>query len=769
MFARAVVYAFCLLYLTLGATFTGIVQPQSRLVGIVGMMGIALAWLIGRRRWTWHSTSIDAAILMWIGAFSVSLIANLNAWQHILTGGWFVGAYILAWFLLHDLLANHVIARRVLMNALLITGVLIVAFGYLQSRTWLMTSLPTLLSGSLNLSLPRPVSTLGNPNTLGAFLAVLLPFTFEAARGSKRLTRVLMLIYALLVGGLLVLTYSRGAWVGAAAGVGIQVLLLVWKSGWLSINRLRLFWNTQNTLKRAAMGLVAIAVVVILVGGGFIIARSYLSPGGRSSEARVWIYNTALRMFSEKPISGFGLFTFGTGLARYNGYPPYEPHTHAHNLILHIAAELGVIGLIALALLAWLTARGMWRNLSKGIDPVVIAGVGGVSAFAVHHLFDVPTMNPAIALTCLIALVIAVAPTLPVPMITMRRRVLQIAIPLTAAALVIAGMWTTLIYQQYAAIITQTASGVITPLEGASRLQSIVDADPNTSIYVYEQGLLYGLAGDVQSAIQSFERFTQLEPDYAFGWLNLYALYAETGDFERALGAVQNAKRVSPFDAMISYDLAETYAILGDEDSARENYRLTLINSPDLSLLPTWDDDPIRASVLTDLPPLSGAGETILLIQSGDLSAARQVWTDNIYRLTNPSQPSVYVVDLLLALHEGDSESASAALIAAQASIDDQGDSAWAHYGEACLARFNGDEAAAQAEFNAARESLTLEPFETDWQFGASIAYAQFMRLMLPRIFLPEVNFPIANPIIYALLDPETLDTSPETRYSSCP
>ena len=79
-------------------------------------------------------------------------------------------------------------------------------------------------------------------------------------------------------------------------------------------------------------GAAALVVALALVAESFGIA-------GRTLELRTWIYDTAIQLFDERPLTGHGLFTFGAGLSRLNSLPPLEPHSHAHDVILHVAAE----------------------------------------------------------------------------------------------------------------------------------------------------------------------------------------------------------------------------------------------------------------------------------------------------------------------------------------------------------------------------------------------------------------------------------------------
>jgi len=78
-------------------------------------------------------------------------------------------------------------------------------------------------------------------------------------------------------------------------------------------------------------------------------------------------------------------------------YPAYalpgwrDPLGHAHNYYLHIAAETGLLGLVAyLMLLATCLWQG-WNTVRRlsGAEQAVALGILGVlGAFAVHSLFD---------------------------------------------------------------------------------------------------------------------------------------------------------------------------------------------------------------------------------------------------------------------------------------------------------------------------------------------------------------------------------------------
>ena len=151
-------------------------------------------------------------------------------------------------------------------------------------------------------------------------------------------------------------------------------------------------------------------MALIAATGGAVVLLDSLSIGGRGLDLRTWLYQTALELFAQRPLTGHGLFTFGAGLSRLNSLPPLEPHSHAHNVILQVAAELGIVGLIALALTAWAALRALLRARHRPTDPITAMGIAAFAGFAAHQMFDLPAMMPTIALAALIALLIALAP-----------------------------------------------------------------------------------------------------------------------------------------------------------------------------------------------------------------------------------------------------------------------------------------------------------------------------------------------------------------------
>lgn len=721
MRTRFMFLLFMLYTLLYGATYNGILAAPSRLLDVVLVGVVAIFWLTQRRQW--YHTPIDAAILLWSVAFALSFVTNLESWRRIAIGLWFMGIYIGAWFFLQDMTANHILRRDWLVDALLLTGVPVVFVGYAQVYV-------ALTRGQ---SLPRPVGTLGNPNTLAAFLVIVIPFLLGGLTTARRpLPRVLYGLYTFGSLLLLLLSFSRGGWIAGAAEV------LVWVHLRYSLPKL---WQRLPSLGRVVA---VLAMISGLVVGSYVIIES-LGISGRGLELRTFIYNTAITMFKQRPLTGWGLFTFGAGLSRFNSIPPVGPHSHAHNIGLHVAAEMGIVGLLALALTAWLILRASRR---PG-DALTHMGIAAFVGFSVHLLFDLPAMMPTIALAALIALVLAVPAGLPA-----RRRWPRALLVVGGLALTGVGLGQALHYYTYYNVLS---TGVTNQQyhAAADQLQPLIDADPSLSIYYQQQGMLYGLAaesGDTQAAtlgITAFEHYAAIDPIYPMGYANIAALYSLSGQPAAAEKWMQQAVDHAWQSWPLIYKLGLYAEAAGDTAIARRAYQQALAINPDLPLLPNWDASSLRQSLPGSTGNFSSFAQTLLLLENGQIDAAQQMWQT----VPRPalSYSADHVLSLLLALAHGDRTAAQTDLTLAQDAADDLSTHAWAQIGALFLKptpQFDQQLAAVQA-------TIVGGPVDPVWTYGSNIDYVQYLYLVIPRQFLPSVGYTEADVPLLHLLAPD--------------
>jgi putative inorganic carbon (hco3(-)) transporter len=196
--------------------------------------------------------------------------------------------------------------------------------------------------------------------------------------GSRLSTIGYWLVALLAFGGLLV-SFSRGAWLGALAAGFVLILMLGPER---LVRSRRFYW-----LLGSGALLVVIGIVSALALG---IER--LNPLGESSSIRLLTWASAWRMLLDHPLLGIGLDQFVVYYPQY--IDPSLANTneintaYPHNLFLDIALRMGLLGLIAFG---WLVAS-MVRNLRRQAS--VVSGHLQVGIFAalvaalMHGLVD---------------------------------------------------------------------------------------------------------------------------------------------------------------------------------------------------------------------------------------------------------------------------------------------------------------------------------------------------------------------------------------------
>ena len=425
---------------------------------------------------------------------------------------------------------------------MLIAGGLHVSIGALQTVTLLQT-------GGFD-ALRRPVGLIGNPNAYGALLLALLPLALsEVLAARQTLMRGVWFIYSLAIAVLLFFSASRGAWAGAAIG------LIVYGGLVLRYYELTSWGSVQAAWARLSRGMQAFAVIIALTmivgvsGAGVFFVRS-LSDQTRSADLRTYLWVAAGNAFQEKPLTGWGLFTYGRQLDRFSSIPPMQPHSHAHNVVFTMAAELGIPGVLILLVSVGATfvqMRRVWQTLDR--ERVIWAGqAAALIGLGVHHFLDTPAMMPVIAL--LVIILLAGSTTLTVsPVRSIRFQPVFTTLSVIGVTVLLAvGGWAVQMHTAYQAALEM---GLDHARAGAEALEAVIVKDPRQSAALLEQAYLYGLAAEedlslLPRAIDAFHAYLAVEPTHSEAWVNLSALYWQAGNREQAQAALSEALRLAP-------------------------------------------------------------------------------------------------------------------------------------------------------------------------------------------------------------------------------
>ena len=302
---------------------------------------------------------------------------------------------------LYVLVANEMTGRwkRALVVVLLGTGALVAVHGIFQ---FLFQVGPEefILFGRFM----RAYGTFEQPNPYAGYLGLTLPlavglvFAGIVPMGGRISGK--WLVWAGGSGALmaiaLVMSWSRGAWFGIAAAIGVMLVAVAARSG------------------RAAMLGVVFAVLLaylLLAGGVSLLPPSivqrfsdfmpYLGVadvrGVEVTDAnfavleRMAHWQSAIGMWTDRPWLGVGIGNYEVVYARYSLPLWPSPLGHAHNYYLNVGAEAGIMGLISYLVLwgaallqSWKTARRA-RNWNWG---VALGVLGVIVHLSVHNIFD---------------------------------------------------------------------------------------------------------------------------------------------------------------------------------------------------------------------------------------------------------------------------------------------------------------------------------------------------------------------------------------------
>ena len=560
---RLVVTLACLYLLSpFGATFNGVVIPDSHPITFGLILSALFLWGIARMRhsWRWHRSALDMAMPLWLLAIAAAMLANPGALRRSLIGLWFVAMYIAVWYIMQDWLANRPSAKELLVDGLLGAGLMVMVFSAVQ----------ILYSGKLL----QPVSVMGNANALGTVLLVLIPLALRKAwRARAAKLRTLWRIYCAIAIINLALTLSRGAWISLFAAGAALFLLSLAHFGMLSPREFLAWWGKGGARRQRRALAAALAVSLCLICAAALIVHSFTLPE-RSANLRAAIWRSALLQFLDAPITGGGLFTYGKHSGRHLPIPPAQHYAHAHNLPLHVAAELGIIGLLALgATLSLIVKRlqRLWHQKTSTDRLDWIFFVAALVGFGIHHLFDVSAMMPAVALLGIVALVLALEPSPEQKTMSASfGKTWAIGLTLLWLGLLAIGYRDMQSNRRYIEALRLTATSKVPRIPGnpapefhqaLDTLDELIASDPTMPVYHLQSALLWGLlAADgeqaaIQQAIAAFKRFLILEPNQAISWANLAELHWQAEDRWAAARAMERARELAPNLPLFSFKL----------------------------------------------------------------------------------------------------------------------------------------------------------------------------------------------------------------------
>lgn len=247
--------------------------------------------------------------------------------------------------------------------------------------------------------LSRSSGPFGIPNSMAAFLLLLLPAAVALAlrRGASALQRLLYGYLALLFAFGLVLTISRGAWLGLA------LALAAWP--WFKAGR-RWAWRVGGTL--AMTGALLAAGATLYFASPKVRERLDALVHDTGERSRPIIWRGAWQIFRDHPAFGGGAAGYDVLFEKYRPEHFLDEPQWAHNDYLNTLCDYGVTGFILFFGGCGVIVGGCLRGTNlrehsprRGFDdPLVIQGlVAGVLAFSLQLFVDFHLKIPALAMS----------------------------------------------------------------------------------------------------------------------------------------------------------------------------------------------------------------------------------------------------------------------------------------------------------------------------------------------------------------------------------
>lgn len=193
----------------------------------------------------------------------------------------------------------------------------------------------------------------------------------------------------------IILSGTRGMW---AAGAGSILMVLFWlyffrKQG-ITTHKKAVFKYLSSYL--AVFFLLFFVAYPIFASPQFLVSKldagllgkrihSIINLGETSNSRRIEIWRDSVKSIIRRPLLGVGISNFpmvvGEELVKV------KAGSSAHNLYLHVAAEIGIPALLLTLYWFWLLLKSCYRRFREESDPLLLVYFGASLIFIVWNLF----------------------------------------------------------------------------------------------------------------------------------------------------------------------------------------------------------------------------------------------------------------------------------------------------------------------------------------------------------------------------------------------
>ena len=326
----------------------------------------------------WKREGVGIALLLFLAilfvssAFSFARMDSLVVWAM-----YFV--FVIFYFAVINLIDTKEKAYG-LLKVFAISGALVALYGIMQYVFGWNTSNAWIDEEMFAEETMRVYSTLANPNVLGEYLLLVLPVSIVLGIKSKKpLTQLVYLAVSAIVFVCLILTQSRGCWLGFM--VSVALFITFYEGRW---------W---------ILAILALAFVPFVLPDTIMNRLMSIGDMGDSSTSyRVFIWMGTMGIVRNYFMGGIGMGEGAFGKV----YPLFSYNSviapHSHNTFLQLLVEGGIPALaVFIAIIAVFfknTHNGYRICEKKSLDLAMLLGIAsGIAGFLFQSMFDYTFYN----------------------------------------------------------------------------------------------------------------------------------------------------------------------------------------------------------------------------------------------------------------------------------------------------------------------------------------------------------------------------------------
>ena len=216
----------------------------------------------------------------------------------------------------------------------------------------------------------RVYSTLENPNVYGEYLLLIIPIIVSLLWTEKGFFKKLFLLICTGITGLaLILTFSRGCWLGILFAAFVFLVIL--------------------DKRFIILGVIGILLLPFVLPDTII--NRFMSIGNMqdsSTSYRVYIWMGTLAMLKDYWLSGVGM-----GITSFNTiYPLYSYNNisapHSHNLYLQVIVEYGFVGFLTMVGVMYNYFKELIISINKKKNIILGGFLSGMFGFLLQSMTD---------------------------------------------------------------------------------------------------------------------------------------------------------------------------------------------------------------------------------------------------------------------------------------------------------------------------------------------------------------------------------------------